>query len=353
MSGPDGTGHTGQAQGAQPADPAGPGGVRRVEADLVVVGSINVDRGVRVAALPAPGETVAGSDLTTGVGGKGANQARAAARLGARVALVGCVGDDAEGEWARAEIESAGVRVEQVHRQPGRPTGTALITVDAAGENTIALAAGANAALSADLVMAGRDRVAGVRVVVAQGETPADAIGAAAALAHEWGARFVLNLAPVLPLPPGTLAAADPLVVNEHEAAQLLGATPDHSRDPAAAPPGPAVPDPVADPVAAARALVGRGCRSAVVTLGARGAAWATGDGAAGRVPALPVAEVVDTTGAGDASVAALAVALAGGARLADAVAMGNVVGAHTVGLPGASPAMPSPDRVERDLRRL
>lgn len=164
--------------------------------DVVVVGSANVDHVIRVIRLPAPGETVVGPPVVTGAGGKGANQAQAIAQLGARVAMVGCVGDDANGSFLLDRLRSAGVDVTAMHQRADQATGAALIVVDAAGENTVTVGAGANALLDRSAVLEVIERAAGARIVAAQGEIPAAAVAAAGELADRIGARFVLNLAP-------------------------------------------------------------------------------------------------------------------------------------------------------------
>jgi len=281
-----------------------------------VVGSINIDAAVRVERFPEPGETVFGSSMGESLGGKGANQALAAARRGARVRFVGAVGDDGHGSRAMDVLATAGVDVGGIAVLHGRATGTAAIAVGATGENTIIVASGANS----EIVVTAQDLgLAAADVVVAQGEVPHEAISAAADASARSGARFVLNLAPVIALAPEVLAVADPLVLNEHEAAEL-GITASGG-----------------DWAAAAADAVGRLARSVVVTLGAEGAVYADPEGS-GRVAAVPT-DVVDTTGAGDAFVGALAAALAAGGTLADAVGAGAEEAARVVALPGASPA--------------
>lgn len=288
---------------------------------VVVVGSAHVDYTVRVATLPAPGQTVIGPALRVGSGGKGANQALAAARLGADVYLVACLGDDAAAGIVRDALAAAGVHTGAIRTADGVATGGALIMVDAAGENSIAVGAGSNAVLDAAMVASAAALVPAPAVVLTQGEIAPAAVAAASELAVRTGARWVLNLAPVGPVDPEVLARADPLVVNQHEARELLGGDP-------------------ASPAETARALIRLGPRSAVVTLGGDGAAWCSGDGS-GLVPPVPVETVVDTTGAGDAFTAALAVGRGHGLALPDAVRAGAAAGAWAVGSDGANPALP------------
>ncbi|WP_018657813.1 ribokinase [Actinomadura flavalba] len=278
--------------------------------DVVVVGSVNADLVVRVERWPGPGETVLGSDYTLHPGGKGANQAVAAARLGGRVALVGRVGDDAHGRFLRDALDAEGVRFAAPPGVSGA-SGVAFITVGPGGENGIVVAPGANARLTPDDVVAARDVVAGAAVVALQLEVPVATVLAAARLAR----RAVLNLAPAAGVPDELLALADPLVVNEHEARHLLG--------------GPAE----------AGGLLARGARSVVLTLGGDGAVVADASGEV-RVPA-PRVDVRDTTGAGDAFTGALCLRLARGDALAAAARFAVRVGAAAVRADGAQGSYP------------
>ncbi|MDI9884667.1 ribokinase [Streptomyces sp. HNM0645] len=293
--------------------------------DLLVIGSANADLVIGVERRPGPGETVLGSDLAVHPGGKGANQAVAAARMGARTALLARVGDDAYGRLLldaqrAAGVDTAGVLV------GGAPTGVALITVDPSGDNSIVVSPGANGKLTPGDVRAARGLLRASRVVSAQLEIPLETV-AEAVRSLAPGTRFVLNPSPPRPLPPEVLAACDPLIVNEHEARVILGD------------------EPVGDePADWARILLARGPRSVVVTLGARGALVASTQGAA-MVPAVKV-DAVDTTGAGDAFTAALAWRLGQGDALADAAAYATRVGAAAVTKPGAQGSYPTPEEV-------
>ncbi|MEU9017880.1 ribokinase [Actinomadura sp. NPDC048394] len=289
--------------------------------DVVVVGSVNADLVVGVDRRPAPGETVLGSDLATHPGGKGANQAVAAARLGGRVGIVGRIGDDGHGALLRGALAGAGVDLAHLAVTPG-PTGVALITVGPDGDNSIIVSPGANARLTPDDVAAARDMIAAASVVTFQLEVPMPAIEAAARAAASAGARVVLNLSPTAPVPAEVLALCDPLVVNEHEAAWLLG--------------GPGEPEQMA------RALLRSGPRSAVITLGADGVVVADAEGTA-TIPS-PKVEAVDTTGAGDAFTAALCLRLARGDTLPDAARYATRVGAAAVRKPGAQTSYPTPE---------
>jgi ribokinase len=318
---------------------------------VTVVGSLNTDISLAVPHLPGPGETVlSAAGAVIGSGGKGANQAVAAARLGAAVRMVGCCGDDQFGTRLRAGLTAEGVDTSGVRVVAGAASGMALITVDAAGENSIAVAAGANA-------LAGPDEVAAAfaapcEALVLSAEIPAAVIAGVLARAREAGVTCVLNLAPAPDGAAGLLAGGvDWLVVNEQEAAAVLGW-------PVAGDPGgpgthrgPEGPEdgPLAGPEGAQEAALGLarlGARHAVITLGAAGAVLAYPPGAAGAgtmlVPGFTVASV-DSVGAGDAFVAALAVALAAGTEPADAVRAACAAGAAATTRRGAQAALPGP----------
>lgn len=296
------------------------------------MGSVNADLVVGVDRRPAPGETVLGSDLATHPGGKGANQAVAAARLGGRVGIVGRVGDDGHGALLRGALAADGVDLAHLTTTKGAPSGVALITVGPDGDNSIIVSPGANARLGPDDVDAARDMVAGASVVSFQLEVPMPAVEAAARAAAEAGGRVVLNLSPPAPVPDWLLALCDPLVVNEHEAAYLLGGD-GGARE-------------------TAEALVRSGPRSAVVTLGPEGVVVAEGDrqgegeGAGTASIPSPKADAVDTTGAGDAFTAALCLRLARGDSLRDAARYATRAGAAAVRKPGAQTSFPRPDEL-------
>jgi ribokinase len=292
-------------------------------ADIVVVGSINVDFVVRTATLPRPGETVSRGTFERFFGGKGANQAVAAARLGARVTLVGAVGDDRLADDSLMDLAGEGIDASRVSRVRDMATGVALIVVDAAGENQIAVASGANAALSADMVKSGLASWtptpgAPAAVVLVVFEVGDDAVAAAARFAAERGLAVVVNPAPARPLPAALLEAHAIVVVNEGEAETLTGHT---------------------DADSAARALSALTGAPAVVTLGADGALVCM-TGELTRIPAPPV-EVVDTTGAGDTFVGALAAAVARGTDVVSAARFAVAAAARSVGVAGARGGMP------------
>lgn len=297
------------------------GGVER-EADaydLLVVGSANADLVIGVERRPAAGETVLGSDLSVHPGGKGANQAVAAARLGARTALLARVGDDAHGRLLLDSQRAAGVDTTGV-LVGGAPTGVALITVDPSGDNSIVVSPGANGRLTPADIRAAGELLARARVVSLQLEIPLDTV-AEVARTLPYGTRLVLNPSPPAPLPADLLAVCDPLVVNEHEARYVLGEAGDRPED-------------------WARGLLALGPRSVVVTLGAGGALVAEAGGCV-RLPS-PEVDAVDTTGAGDAFTAALAWRLGLGETLAEAAGYAVRVGAAAVTGRGAQESFPS-----------
>ncbi|GAA1978894.1 ribokinase [Isoptericola halotolerans] len=290
---------------------------------IVVVGSVNADLVTRVPAHPAPGETVLADGMTVLPGGKGANQAVVAARLGGDVALVGAVGTDAFAAAALPGLRRAGVDLSALATVPG-PTGVALVSVDDDGENAIVVVPGANGSVDATTVARHTELVAGAAVVVVQGEIPVAGTDTAARAAT---GRVLLNLAPVVPVGRGTLALADPLVVNAGEAWRLLTEA--------------GRPVPEGEPFAVVTELRDLGPRSVVLTLGGAGAVALDDDGAPVVVPA-PVVQAVDTTGAGDAFVGALAWRLAEGDALVDAVRTAVRVGAFSVTAHGAQPSFPT-----------
>ncbi|MEU6368257.1 ribokinase [Streptomyces sp. NPDC046931] len=292
--------------------------------DLLVVGSANADLVIGVERRPAAGETVLGSDLVVHPGGKGANQAVAAARLGARTALLARVGDDGHGRLLLGTQRDAGVDTTGV-LVGGAPTGVALITVDPSGDNSIVVSPGANGRLAPEDVRAAGALLRASRVVSAQLEIPLETVEEVVRNLPP-GTRFVLNPSPPGPLPAEVLTACDPLIVNEHEARVIAGRALDGSPEDWAA------------------ALLALGPRSVVVTLGPQGALVA--DGAAlTRVPSVKV-DAVDTTGAGDAFTAALAWRLGTGSSLADAAAYAARVGAAAVTRPGAQESFPTAEEV-------
>jgi ribokinase len=281
--------------------------------DVAVIGSVNLDLVATTARLPGPGETVSGTSYAEHAGGKGLNQAIAAARSGAHVALVAAVGDDAAGGTLRSMAADDGVDVTAVTVVQGETTGRALITVDEHAENSIVVIPGANALMRADLAVR-------ARVVIAQLEVPIKEVIAAFRQARRDGARTILNPAPARALPDELVQLCDIVVPNEHEA-ELIGGV---------------------------SSLLRQGVSAVVTTLGAAGVLVTEsidGDVEIWSEPALEVPPV-DTTGAGDAFCGALAARLAVGADLRDAVRYATAAGALAATVAGAVPSLPHADAV-------
>jgi ribokinase len=303
-----------------------------VRARIAVVGSLNMDLVTATPTLPTPGETVMGGVLRRVPGGKGANQAVAAARLGSVVTMIGRVGDDDFGRQLLGSLSSDGVDVSHVATTSDAATGVALIVVDADGQNQIVVVPGANASLSPADVGVAESEIAAADILLLQFEVPMGTVEEAAAIAHRHGTTVVLNPAPAAPLSAGLLANVDVIAPNETEAALLTGA--------AAGPP--------LDAIDAARRLAAMGPRTVVVTLGADGVAIHH-DGESRLEDPFRVESVVDTTAAGDAFVGALATALGEDRTVAEAVEWGMAAGALAVTTAGAQPSLP-PRRAVRDL---
>jgi ribokinase len=294
---------------------------------VVVLGSINMDLVVGVATLPRPGETVLGGRLLRFPGGKGANQAVAAARLGAEVRMIGRVGSDAFGDELIRGLAEDRVDVTRIVRDDDEPSGAALIVVEESGQNTVTVAPGANGGVGEAEVRRLAETLAPADVVVLQLEIPIDAVRAAVDAAHRAGARVVLNAAPAnvrLNLP-----TVDLLVVNEAEAAALSGV-------------------PVTDPESAraASAALGHYAKAVAVTLGAAGSVLRE-DGRISDVEPRHV-RAVDATAAGDAFVGAVAYSLAAGRPLREAVELGSAAGAVAVTRMGARSSLPTLQEVLR-----
>ena len=276
--------------------------------DVAVIGSVNLDLVATTARLPGPGETVSGTAYAEHAGGKGLNQAVAAARSGAAVAMVGAVGDDDAGRRLRSIAADEGIDVEAIAIIAGSPTGRALITVDAGAENTIVVIPGANSLVRADAVP-------DARVVIAQLEVPIDEVLAAFRCARASGARTILNPAPAQPLPDELVALCDFIVPNEHEL-ELIGGV---------------------------DSLLDRGVGIVVTTRGARGVTTTVRTDTSSterHQPAFPVTPV-DTTGAGDAFCGSLAARLAAGDELEPAIRYAAAAGALATTIDGAVPSLP------------
>jgi ribokinase len=300
---------------------------------VVVVGSSNIDLIMKMERLPRPGETVTEAEFAQVFGGKGANQAVAAARAGGDVAFVSCVGDDAYGAQVIESLKGDGIDTRHVFREEGVPSGTALIMIDAAGENCISVAPGANYRLTPDHVDRARDVIEEAAVVITQCEIPPATLEHVIDLGARLGRMVVLNLAPARPLSEAAMAKLGGLAVNETEAEFLTGKTVGTD----------------AEIEVAATALLGRGPKMVIVTLGARGA-WVAVEGNQGLVPGLAV-DAVDTTAAGDVHCGALGVALVEGEPLLDAVAFANAAAALSVTKLGAQPSAPRRAGIDGLLR--
>ncbi|MDX1932536.1 MAG: ribokinase [Capsulimonadales bacterium] len=297
--------------------------------NIVVVGSANTDLVVDVSHIPRPGETILGGDLATIPGGKGANQAVAAARLGGNVRFIARVGDDAYGAAAIEGYRRDGIDTTFVSVTSGVPSGVALITVDrTSGQNAIVVAPGANAHLSPEDIDRARSAFEDAALVVASLEVPIETVVRAAERAAERRIPFLLNPAPARPLPPNLLTLTTVFTPNETEAAQILGIPPE-SRSPAEM----------------AVALRDPGIRTVVVTVGRDGAVVADGTETT-VVPGIPVT-AIDTVAAGDCFTGALAVRLASGVALLDAVGYANRAAALKVTRRGAQPGLPTAAEVE------
>lgn len=299
---------------------------------VVVFGSLNMDLTTYVSHLPRPGETLLGHSYLTAPGGKGANQAVAAARLGAPTRLVGRVGDDAFGRDVLSLVAAQGVNVAAVAIDANQATGLAVINVDEQAENTIIVISGANMALDdSDVVRAALDEAA---VLLLQGEVPLSASLALARRARQGGVTVIYDPAPARPLPPDALALFDIITPNEVEAEALLGFRPTNPEEAATA----------------AATLRARGVATAVIKLGAQGVYYESPE-RRDFVPAFPV-KAVDTVAAGDAFNGGLAVALAEGHEIAEALRWSAAAGAIAVTRPGAMPAMPYRNELERLLTK-
>jgi len=291
---------------------------------IAVVGSSNTDMIIKVERIPKPGETVIGGIFSTAAGGKGANQAVGAARAGADVTFIARVGVDMFGDSAVAGFVTDGIDASHVLRDKDAPSGVALIFVDAKGENSIAVASGANANLTPADISAARDAITSADMLVMQLETPVETVEAAAALASENGVKVMLNPAPAQPLSDDLLRHVSIFTPNESEAEILTGIKVEN----------------IDDAEAAAKELFGRGVATILVTLGAKGVFVFSAD-FKGLVPGFKV-EAVDATAAGDVFNGALAVALAEEKPLKEAVMFANAAGALSVTKLGAQPSAPT-----------
>lgn len=300
--------------------------------DVLVVGSLNADLVAYADRLPADGETVHGHSFARAAGGKGLNQAVAAARAGARTALLGCVGDDDLGLFLLDQARACGVLTDLVRVSTSTASGVAVITVDDAGTNRIVVIAGANAETGEAMVAAGLPTRPAPRVVLCQLETPMDGVAAALRAGRAAGALTVLNPAPAASLPEEVLAAVDWLIPNEFEASLVLGEALEL--------------DSAQTALAVAHRLRARGPHGVVITLGAQGAVAVDPHGTEHVLPAVPVT-AIDTTAAGDAFCGGFAAALAGGLPVADALRRAGATGALATTRRGAVPSIPTSTEVD------
>jgi ribokinase len=301
---------------------------------VVVVGSSNVDLLMKMPRLPKVGETVTDCLFAQVFGGKGANQAVGAARAGGDVVFIACVGDDGYGGQVIESLRQDGIDTRFVSREPGVASGTALIMVGGEGHNYLAVAPGANYRLTPAHVDRARQTIEGAAIVISQCEILPETLDRAIALGAELGKPVMLNLAPARPVSAPSLAKLAYLSVNETEAEFLTGLEVASERD----------------VEAAAEALLAKGPRTVVLTLGARGA-YVAGDGVRALVPGFAVA-AVDSTAAGDVHCGALAVALVEGRPLLEAARFANAAAALSVTKLGAQPSAPRREDIEALLAR-
>lgn len=299
---------------------------------VVVLGSLNMDLVARAPRLPAPGETVTGSAFSTALGGKGANQAVAVARLGVPTQMVGRVGADAYGDALRASLRAASVDTRLIQTDELTSTGVAIIAVDDAAENSIIVVPGANGQLDETDVARLTAHLGGCAMLLLQLEAPLAVNLAAARAAQEAGVTVILDPAPAQALPDELYTLVDILTPNQIEAAHLTGIEV-NGRD---------------DAVRVADALLAKGVRAVIVKLGAAGALYRSADGQ-GFMPAFEV-EAVDTVAAGDAFNGGLAAALSAGHALSEAMRQGCAVAALSVTRSGAQSAMPTASELREFL---
>jgi ribokinase len=308
-----------------------------MSAHIVVVGSLNVDFVVNVPRFPEPGETVVGSRFATYPGGKGANQAYGAARLGGRVSMIGQVGNDAHAGWLKQHLASAGVDVSHVGTDPSVSTGVAVIGIEATGQNRIVIAPGSNGTLGAAQLQAAQGLIASADILLLQLEIPLPTVATAARLAKQAGAQVILDPAPALAIGEDLLRWIDYLTPNETELAALTAMPVSGPLDRAGA-------------LHRAEGLRARGARNVIVKMGEQGALL-VGEKLEHFWPVVPV-QAVDTTAAGDAFNAAFAVALAAGQSIIDAGRFAAAAAACSVTRPGAQPSMPVRSEVEALLNK-
>jgi ribokinase len=295
---------------------------------ICVVGSINYDLVVKGARIPRPGETLIGNKFITAPGGKGANQAVAAARLGGEVSMVGRVGVDAFGNELRANLKANHVNTENVWQTPGVATGVALIMVDESGQNSILVAPGSNMTLTKADIRQAEQAITSADILLLQLEVPMEVVVEAARVGHQHGVKVVLNPAPARLLPEELPQWVDIIIPNEYEA-QVLTNHPGSSSESGQL-----------DDL-----LLGLGVKQVIITLGSQGARIISREKKVLKAPFQ--INAVDTTAAGDAFVGGFSVALAEGADIEDAVVWGNAAGALAATRMGAQPSLPTRDEVD------
>ncbi len=300
---------------------------------IVVIGSSNTDMIIKIDRIPKPGETVIGGRFSTAPGGKGANQAVAAARAGGDVTFIGRVGNDIFGNEALRGFVADNIDIDHIIRDTTAPSGVASIFVDRNGQNSIAVAGGANANLSPADIEAAEKTIATADILVMQLETPIDTVTAAAVMAHAGGVKVILNPAPAQPLTDDLLKTVSILTPNETEAELLTGIAVENEDEARKA----------------AEALLGRGVATVMVTMGENGVIIATADGVR-KVDTFEV-DPVDTTAAGDVFNGALAVAIAEGSQLEKAVLFANAAAAMSVTKLGAQPSAPRRDEIDEFMK--
>src|SRR5262245_6907350 len=304
---------------------------------IVVVGSLNADYVINLSRFPLPGETVTGSNLTIYPGGKGANQAFAAARLGGSVSMVGKLGNDRTADELKKNLESVGVDTAYLQRDASISSGMALISIDRQGQNQVIVVPGANGTFGVEQLASCRELISSARIVMLQLEIPMATVLAAARIAGEGRATVILDPAPAQYLPDDLFPLVDYLTPNETELAMLTDAPFNGSLDRSSA-------------FQMARALQSRGAKKVIVKMGSQGALLVEKD-LEYYWPSIPVV-AVDTTAAGDAFNAALGVALAAGKSITEAGEFATAASAHSVTRPGAQPSMPNLQEVEERLRK-
>jgi len=297
---------------------------------IVVVGSSNTDMVIKMERLPIPGETLIGGDFIMAAGGKGANQAVAAARLGGEVTFVARVGVDMFGKQAIQNFKKEGINTDFIVKDRENPSGVALIFVDRKGENSIAVASGANGKLSEQDVAAAKQKIESAQVMLLQLETPLETVRYAAHLALEAGAKVILNPAPAIKLDEGLLRMITVLTPNESETELLTGVKVEDEKS----------------AKQAAEVLRTKGIANVVITMGSKGSFLVTEDQSL-LIPTKKV-EAADTTAAGDAFNGALAYALAKNESIENAVRFANLVGAFSATKIGAQPSMPTYDELRQ-----